>query len=1049
MPQAPGSPPSVELPQSSRPPAAHNPPTISIPIPPTTLPPPSSSHIRSPLRRASTEQDDLDDPLTGVEPPQFHPANHSPEPTRPPPTQSLNHPLLVPPSHHHPYGADRRNAPSPLNRIHYQNRQYSSNSDISQMASAAPYRPPPSSLPPPPTPHATGGADLDDSRVAMLLSAASRGNVDRVLSLLHGGMSPSACDYDRRTALHVAASDGALEVVKVLIEEGASLNERDRFGHTPLDEAVAYQHASVAELLMFYNAEHGDLARLEAQLITAAAANDLNAARALLSSGVPATCFDYDRRTPLHLAVSEGHIEMAKLLLQYKADPMAEDRWGSSPLTELQRRLTRTGNDPMRDVFTHLMPPTAPVSLWSKFAVFYSVWEVIFICLMGGFARYDTEAAGYSDTSQAAQDGQRLNFATLYPLYQDVHVMIFIGFAYLMVFLRKHGYTSVGGTFLIAALVIQWYQLTRGFWYDAFHGTWDNILISITTLVQADFCAGAVLITFGVVLGKVSPSQMLCIALVETVFYSLNEAIGLTLQVADLGGTMTIHCFGAFFGMAVSLVVTPKSALGNQNNAAVYHSDLMAMIGTIFLWMFWPSFNAALGVGTAQPRAVINTLLSIAASCVVAFIASYALRRNRSFAMVDVQNATLAGGVAMGACCDLLIYPGSAMAIGAIAGFVSVVGFVYVQPWLEARLGLHDTCGVNNLHGMPSIIGGVASIIAAAVATDTHYSNADYASVFGDKRAGDRSAGLQALYQLIYLGTSIGIGVGAGLFCGILARLPFFEPPADDKTDDVFQDDRWWEVPHLELPYFFDRRGEISRGAGNLAQVNVAIADGSGGGETVDPAIPSGELPSKARYQRLLESKLDGLRQEMAALKRQQRSTREQPMAYTRPVSPVMGGGGVAAEFKSSPTAASPHTAGPPAGWGGHGGVGGVGPPPHPGYGWPYFSYPQPYYGHGPGTYAAAYQPTNNHNPIIPPDVSYPGYAPHEPRTGYGTVGSGGTGSVTGVGQGAPSASSSSQMDALAHLLTRLLTRTDGSASDASTAASSPTTRGDVSHKEL
>ena len=150
--------------------------------------------------------------------------------------------------------------------------------------------------------------------------------------------------------------------------------------------------------------------------------------------------------------------------------------------------------------------------------------------------------------------------------------------------------------------------------------------------------------------------------------------------------------------MALSLVITPRSALGNQNNAAVYHSDIMAMVGTIFLWMFWPSFNAALAYGNAQPRAVINTLLSISASCVMAFLASYTFRRDRRFNMVDVQNATLAGGVAMGACCDLLILPGSAMAIGAIAGVVSVVGFVYVQPWLEEKIGLHDTCGVRTQH---------------------------------------------------------------------------------------------------------------------------------------------------------------------------------------------------------------------------------------------------------------------------------------------------------------------------------------------------------------
>ena len=40
-----------------------------------------------------------------------------------------------------------------------------------------------------------------------------------------------------------------------------------------------------------------------------------------------------------------------------------------------------------------------------------------------------------------------------------------------------------------------------------------------------------------------------------------------------------------------------------------------------------------------------------------------------------------------------------------------------LQPLLKSKLKLHDTCGVNNLHGMPGILGAVAGAVAASVAT--------------------------------------------------------------------------------------------------------------------------------------------------------------------------------------------------------------------------------------------------------------------------------------------------------------------------------------------
>ena len=47
-------------------------------------------------------------------------------------------------------------------------------------------------------------------------------------------------------------------------------------------------------------------------------------------------------------------------------------------------------------------------------------------------------------------------------------------------------------------------------------------------MINADFCTGSVLISFGAVLGKTSPIQLLVMALFEVTLFSVNEFILLT-----------------------------------------------------------------------------------------------------------------------------------------------------------------------------------------------------------------------------------------------------------------------------------------------------------------------------------------------------------------------------------------------------------------------------------------------------------------------------------------------------------------------------------------
>jgi len=75
-------------------------------------------------------------------------------------------------------------------------------------------------------------------------------------------------------------------------------------------------------------------------------------------------------------------------------------------------------------------------------------------------------------------------------------------------------------------------------------------------------------------------------------------------------------------------------------------------------------------------------------------------------------NATLAGGVAIGSASDVIVAPWAAMLIGWLGGVLSAIGFQVIGPWLNTKLKLADTCGVNSLHGMPGIFGAIVSAIA-------------------------------------------------------------------------------------------------------------------------------------------------------------------------------------------------------------------------------------------------------------------------------------------------------------------------------------------------
>ncbi|KAF7132992.1 hypothetical protein RHSIM_Rhsim09G0005200 [Rhododendron simsii] len=83
-----------------------------------------------------------------------------------------------------------------------------------------------------------------------LLFMACRGDVRGVQDLLDdGGIDVNSIDLDGRTALHIAACEGHVEVVKLLLTRKANIDARDRWGSTAAADAKYYGHVEVYNIL--------------------------------------------------------------------------------------------------------------------------------------------------------------------------------------------------------------------------------------------------------------------------------------------------------------------------------------------------------------------------------------------------------------------------------------------------------------------------------------------------------------------------------------------------------------------------------------------------------------------------------------------------------------------------------------------------------------------------------------------------------------------------------------------------------------------------------
>jgi len=181
----------------------------------------------------------------------------------------------------------------------------------------------------------------------------------------------------------------------------------------------------------------------------------------------------------------------------------------------------------------------------------------------------------------------------------------------------------------------------------------------------------------------------------------------------DFAGSTVVHGTGAWIALAACLVIGPRIGRFDENGRPVRihgHSAVLATTGALILFVGWLGFNggSTLGVSSAVPKIMINTVLAAAAGTAAGYMLGF--WKDRLVLPINSISGLLGGLVAVTAGCHLLP-PFGALVIGVFGG-IAAVGGAYL---LETRFRVDDPVGAISVHGFAGVVGtlGLALLVPA------------------------------------------------------------------------------------------------------------------------------------------------------------------------------------------------------------------------------------------------------------------------------------------------------------------------------------------------
>jgi ankyrin repeat protein len=182
-----------------------------------------------------------------------------------------------------------------------------------------------------------------------LADAVENGRRDAAYGLIHqDGIDVNAAQGDGTTALHWAAYQLDAGLVGELLSHGAKADTQNRYGASPLSEAVKGANADIVEMLLAAGANvEAPNADGETALMLAAKTGSAEVAKRLIDAGADVNALEAWRdQTPLMWAAEAASPEMVDLLIAHGADVRvraAANDWGSQITSEPRAQYRPTG----------------------------------------------------------------------------------------------------------------------------------------------------------------------------------------------------------------------------------------------------------------------------------------------------------------------------------------------------------------------------------------------------------------------------------------------------------------------------------------------------------------------------------------------------------------------------------------------------------------------------------------------------------------------------------------------------------------------------------